>query len=90
MTITLTTLDRYVRFHGDSDKWSLTPEGRANPSGADEWRLIDELLMKLQASANARVTPEFARELENQLSEHVPDQHVIDRLRRLLEESATW
>jgi hypothetical protein len=90
MPLSAETLDQYARFRGDSDMWCQSVEGRVDPAGADDWRLIDELIMKLRAIATVCPTPEFRRELEAQLTQHTPNAFVRARLLRLAEESATW
>jgi hypothetical protein len=90
MPLDIPTIERYARFRGDSDMWSRSAEGQADPEGADNWRIIDELLMKLQSSASVAVSPEFKRELEAQLFEHAPSPLVLERLHRLVAESARW
>ena len=89
MPFDIATLDRYARFRGDGDMWCRSTEGKVNPAGADNWPVIDELLMKLQSSASG-VSPEFQRELNAQLLEHAPDPSVLERLHRLVTESARW
>jgi len=90
MPFDIEALDRYARFRGDADMWTRSTEGRANPAGADNWFIIDELLMKLRSSNSIAVTPQFQRELNAQLLEHAPEPSVLKRLHQLVAESGRW
>ena len=61
-----------------------------NPAGADDWPLIDEIVMKLRSAASGLASETFMNELNHQIKTVVFDPDVESELRRVAELSARW
>ena len=90
MPLTLAVLRAYEQFRGDSDGWCRSAQGRLNPAGADDWPLIDEIVMKLRSAASGLASQAFMNELNHQIKTEVCHPDVVEELRRVAEVSARW
>ena len=90
MPLTLAVLREYEEFRGDIDGWCRSARKQLNPAGAEEWPLIDEVVMRLRSVSSGLASAKFREELNAQLAELAPETDVLDELRRVAQASAEW
>lgn len=85
--LTLDKLREYLRYGGDMDGWvRMAPLAGERGITEDEWRLIDELRMKLAAVATGLASGQFRQQVERELEAAVEDAQAKAQLLALARE----
>jgi hypothetical protein len=90
MPLTLAVIREYEEFRGDIDGWCRSARKQLNPAGADDWPLIDDLVMRIRSVNSGLASAKFSEELNAQLAKLAPEADVLDELRRVAQASTEW
>jgi len=81
----------YEQFRGEVDAWVRSREGRSDPTLANDWPALGELIMNLRLSTSVPVSEVFRDKLEDQVARVTGGDVQLDQeLRRVAEASKAW